>query len=142
MTENSTPVAPVFLTLMLCERIIHDAISGQHSLIGLVSNINAPRFPVQTPSLAIFTELTGCHGVVGMTFRIVDVNEERPPVCQIDLQGQMDDPLAVAQFAFGVPSMVFPQEGDYRVQAVVSGVAELEKRLMVRMVAPREPQGD
>ena len=63
MAEQQSPVAPVLLTLLLCEKVITDAVSRQVSLIGLVSNVNAPQFPVRSPNLFIFTEITGGHGV-------------------------------------------------------------------------------
>ena len=55
MAEQQSPVAPVLLTLLLCEKVITDAVSRQVSLIGLVSNVNAPQFPVRSPNLFIFT---------------------------------------------------------------------------------------
>ncbi|MHC4109129.1 MAG: DUF6941 family protein, partial [Planctomycetota bacterium] len=99
---QQSPVAPVVLTLLLCEKVIVDARTQQYSLVGLVSNVNASRFPVRSPNLCIFTEVTGGHGVTGLTVRIVDVDENREPVVKLDLQLNLENPLAVTQFVFGM----------------------------------------
>ena len=127
-----SPVAPVVLTLLLCEKVIVDARTEQYSLVGLVSNVNASKFPVRSPNLCIFTEVTGGHGVTALTVRIVDVDEEREPVVKLDLKLNLENPLAVTQFVFGMPPLVFPEPGDYRLQALSGGSRLLEKRLILR----------
>ena len=132
MTEPQSPVAPIVLTLLLCEKVIVDARTQQYSLVGLVSNVNATRFPVRSPSLCIYTEVTGGHGVTPLTVRIVDVDEKREPVVKLDLEVNLEDPLAVTQVVFGMPRLVFPGAGDYRLQAVSGGTRLLEKRIILR----------
>ena len=139
MTQQQSQVAPVVLTLLLCEKVIVDARTQQYSLVGLVSNVNASRFPVRSPNLCIYSEITGGHGVTALTVRIVDVNEERDPVVKLDVEVNLEDPLAVTQFVFGMPSLVFPEPGDYRLQALFSGSRLLEKRLILRPAAPTTP---
>jgi len=138
MAEPQSPVAPIVLTLLLCEKVIVDARTQQYSLIGLVSNVNASRFPVRSPSLCIYTEITGGHGVTPLTVRIVDVDEKLDPVVKLDLEVNLEDPLAVTQVVFGMPRLVFPQMGDYRLQAISGGTRLLEKRLILREATPSE----
>lgn len=132
MAEAQSPVAPIVLTLLLCEKVIVDARTQQYSLVGLVSNVNASRFPVRSPSLCIYTEITGGHGVTPLSVRIVDVDEKRDPVVKLDLEVNLEDPLAVTQVVFGMPRLVFPEMGDYRLQAVSGSTRLLEKRLILR----------
>ncbi len=134
MTEQQSPVAPVVLTLLLCEKAIVDARTQQYSLVGLVSNVNATRFPVRSPNLCIYAEVTGGHGVTGLTVRIVDVDEIREPVVGLDVEVNMENPLAVTQFVFGMPPLVFPEPGDYRLQALSGGIRLLEKRIILREI--------
>jgi len=138
MAESQSPVAPIVLTLLLCEKVIVDARTQQYSLIGLVSNVNASRFPVRSPSLCIYTEITGGHGVTPLTVRIVDVDEKLDPVVKLDLEVNLEDPLAVTQVVFGMPRLVFPEMGDYRLQAISGGTRLLEKRLILREASPSE----
>lgn len=132
MAEAQSPVAPIVLTLLLCEKVIVDARTQQYSLVGLVSNVNASRFPVRSPSLCIYTEITGGHGVTPLSVRIVDVDEKRDPVVKLDLEVNLEDPLAVTQVVFGMPRLVFPEMGDYRLQAMSGSTRLLEKRLILR----------
>ncbi len=138
MAEPQSPVAPIVLTLLLAEKVIVDARTQQYSLIGLVSNVNATHFPVRSPSLCIYTEITGGHGVTPLTVRIVDVDEKRDPVVKLDLEVNLEDPLAVTQVVFGMPRLVFPQMGDYRLQAISGGTRLLEKRLILREATASE----
>ena len=140
MAEQQSPVAPIVLTLLLCEKVIVDARTQQYSLIGLVSNVNASRFPVRSPSLCIYTEVTGGHGVTPLTVRIVDVDEKREPVVKLDLEVNLEDPLAVTQVVFGMPRLVFPEPGDYRLQAISGNTRLLEKRLILREAKPPGPE--
>ncbi len=136
MAEQQSPVAPIVLTLLLCEKVIVDARTQQYSLIGLVSNVNASRFPVRSPTLCIYTEVTGGHGVTPLTVRIVDVDEQREPVVKLDLEVNLEDPLAVTQVVFGMPRLIFPEAGDYRLQAISGDSRLLEKRIILRDAPP------
>jgi hypothetical protein len=107
--------------------------------------VNASRFPVRSPNLCIYTEVTGGHGVTPLSVRIVDVDEKREPVVKLDLEVNLEDPLAVTQVVFGMPRLVFPEPGDYRIQALSGGSRLLEKRLILReaetpQVPGEEPQ--
>ena len=143
MAEQQSPVAPIVLTLLLCEKVIVDARTQQYSLIGLVSNVNASRFPVRSPTLCIYTEVTGGHGVTPLSVRIMDVDERREPVVKLDLEVNLEDPLAVTQVVFGMPRLVFPEPGDYRLQAISGTTTLLEKRIILREAASADlPEED
>ena len=50
--------------------------------------------------------------------------------------------LAVTQVVFGMPRLVFPEPGDYRIQAISGGSRLLEKRLILREAAEADlPEG-
>jgi hypothetical protein len=142
MAEQQSPIAPVVLTQLLCEKVIVDARTQQYSLVGLVSNVNTTKFPVRSPNLCIFAEVTGGHGLTALTVRIVDVDEQRDPVVKLDLDVSLEDPLAVTQFVFGMPRLVFPEPGDYRLQALCAGSRLLEKRIILREARASDPHED
>ncbi len=133
---DQSSISPVVLTLLLCEKAIVDARTQQYSLVGLVSNVNATRFPVRSPNLCIYAEVTGGHGLSSLAVRIVDVDEEREPVVALDVEVKLENPLAVTQFVFGMPPLIFPEAGDYRLQALSGGNRLLEKRIILRQAAP------
>ena len=77
-----------------------------------------------------------------LTVRIVDVDEKHDPVVKLDLEVNLEDPLAVTQVVFGMPRLVFPEMGDYRLQAISGGTRLLEKRLILREVPPSTDPAD
>lgn len=130
MPETHAVPPPVPLSLIACERVITDGLTGQYSIIGIMAHLQCPGFPVQVPLLCVYTELTNGRGLAQVVIRIVDANEERSPVAEATLQVQMEHPLAVGQFAVGLPGLIFPEPGEYRVQLLVGGELLIERRLV------------
>ena len=58
------------------------ATNGKQSIIGMFSKIHARRFPAAHPQLCVYVVLTEGHGETEFTIRIVDTNEERPPIVE------------------------------------------------------------
>ncbi len=135
MTDNKPN--PEVLSLILCDQIITDRITGKQSLIGMFSVIHSVRFPMHQPQLSVYTSLTGGHGTATLMIRIVDVNEERPPLVQGQGQVEFKSPLAIANLALQFHGLRFPQPGDYRVQLLSNGVMLREARLRVVQATPR-----
>lgn len=120
---------PIVLSLIVCRRIIRDALSNEYSIIGITSEMAAPKFPLQAPAFFCFTELTGVHGDIEIEFRIVDENEERPPVAQAKAAGAASDgPLGVAQIAAMMAGLVYPEPGQYRLQLFSRGTLLAERK--------------
>lgn len=112
MTQpDSNDVVPIVLSFLVCDRVILDAQTSQPSIIGIVTSVQASKFPVQSPPLAFFAELTSGHGLAPLVLRVVDANEERPPVLEVELSVEMGDPLAITSLTLGVGSLVFPEPG-------------------------------
>jgi hypothetical protein len=132
---------PEVLSLLLCDQIITDRITGKQSLIGLFSVIHTLRFPTHHPQLAVFASLTGGHGTVNLTIRIVDANEKRPPLVQGNGQVQFQTPLAIANLVLQFHGLTFPEPGEYRIQLLSDGELLREARLRLMLAQQRGPQG-
>ena len=63
-------------------------------------------------------------------------------VVKLDLEVNLEDPLAVTQVVFGMPRLIFPEAGDYRLQAISGGSRLLEKRIILREAPPPPPPGE
>lgn len=81
--------------------------------------------------MMVYAEMTNGRGVMPITLRIVDANEDREPVFEITSQVQMQDPLAVTQFGIAAEGLVFPEAGDYRAQLICGSHILLERRLLI-----------
>ena len=126
------------LSLVVCDQIITDRLTGKQSLIGMFSVIHAMRFPVNHPQLSVYASLTGGHGTVSLMIRIVDSNEARTPLVQGQGQVQFNSPLAVANLALQFHGLTFPEPGEYRVQLLSNGELLREAKLRL-MQAKRRP---
>lgn len=128
---------PEILSLVVCDQIITDRVTGKQSLIGIFSVIHATNFPVNHPQLSVYTSLTSGHGAVELMIRIVDSNETRPPLVQGQGKVEFHSPLAVANLALQFHGLVFPEAGQYRVQLLSNGELLREARLHVMRAKPR-----
>ena len=127
---------PTPLSLIVCERVIVDAVTGQHSLIGTMPHVQASGFPVALPQMAVFAEFTNGRGPTALTLRIADVNEEREPVFAASVSIPMDDPLMVGCLVMGLANLVFPSAGEYRVQVLCGTILLTERKLMLMPMNP------
>ncbi len=132
---------PDVISLLVCDQIITDRITGKQSLIGMFSTIHSFRFPAVHPQLSVFCSLTDGHGKTPLTIRIVDSNEERQPLVEGNGTVHFGDPRAIANLALQFHGLRFPQPGEYRVQIYCHGELLREARLMM-LRAKRPPRRD
>lgn len=140
MGEGIPP--PLALSLILADNQSEDARTRQHSLLGIISHIQAFRFPVIVPRLCIYAELTGGRGKMHMAVRLIDADEVRPPVAVMEFEAEFHDPIAINQLATGLVGLVFPEPGEYRLQLIGEGELLLERRLVVVQLPPLQPAVD
>lgn len=122
---------PLVLALCVCDDVWVDQNTRKQSVLGIYGSIAADSFPHSVPHLAVYTSLTECFGKIKLRVRLVDVDEELPPV--FDGQQEMDspDPRATIQGAVRARNVVFPHPGEYRVQLYTNDELLLERRLIV-----------
>lgn len=142
MGKQPSDVDPICLSFIVCEKLIHDAITNQRSVVGIVSQLHGTKFPIITAPLWLFGEITSCHGQSVLNFEIVDVDDARPPVFSAEVVINIENPLAVSQFAFRTHPLTFPEPGDYRVRLICSNRYLLERRIILNLVAPPQSMGD
>ncbi len=138
------PPPPDVLSLIVCDQIINDRMTGKHSLIGMFSRVHARVFPATHPQICIFASLTDGHGKVHLTIRIVDANDARKPIVEGKGRVEFKDPRAVAHLALQFHGLTFPEPGAYRVQLYSNAQLLREARLdLIRVqVRPKQPPGE
>jgi len=135
---TATELEPDVLSLIVCDQIITDRVTGKQSLIGMFSRIHAARFPATQPQMCVHVSMTDGRGQTPIMIRVVDAEESRPPIVQG--QGTVDfrNPRAIANLSLQFFGLVFPHPGEYRVQ-IYSGNALLrEARLDLVKAKPRQ----
>jgi hypothetical protein len=134
MPDAGSP-APRCLTLILCETLIVDRVTGRPSIIGATINIDSPGFPLRAGPMWVFTEFTNGHGRFDFTLRIMDPREQ--PVFQSGFQIMLTNPLDIANMAVQISMVTFPTHGTYRLEIVdQSGVPLIDRRINVRQAVP------
>jgi hypothetical protein len=132
--------APQVLTLIVCDQIITDRVTGKQSLIGMFSKVHSRGFPAAHPQLCVYAVLTDGHGTPEIAIRIVDANDARPPIVEGKGKVSFKDPRAIANLALQFHGITFPEPGEYRVQLYASGELLREARLELIRVKPRPPK--
>ena len=120
---------PDVLALIVCDQIITDRLTGKQSLIGMFSKIHARGFPASHPQLCVYCTLTEGYGETDLAIRLVDANDERPPIVEGRGKVKFKDPRAIANLALQFYGLTFPQPGAYRVQLWSQGELLREARL-------------
>jgi len=133
---------PDVLSMLICDQIITDRITGKQSLIGIFSTIHSFRFPVVQPQLCVYVALTDGRGKTPLTIRIVDSEDARPPLVEGTGMVEFASPRAIANLALQFHGLRFPEPGEYRVQLVCNDTPLREGRLMLRKAKrPPHPAG-
>lgn len=120
---------PYVLAMILADAIHHDLATGKNYIQGTFQVITASSFPWTYPSLVVYVLLTEGYGDTRLRLRLVDGDEARPPIFELETVVNFPDPLAVLEVAFPQFNVVFPEAGDYRVQLFGAGEPLLERRL-------------
>ena len=136
MTMTTTP-PPDVLSLIVCDQIITDRMTGKQSLIGMFSRMHARGFPTAHPQLCVFATLTEGRGQVELAIRVVDANEARPPIVEGKGKVEFKDPRAIAHLALQFHGLTFPESGEYRVQLYSGSTLLREARLELVQIKPR-----
>lgn len=133
---------PDVLSLIVCDQIITDRLTGKQSLIGLFSTVHARKYPAAHPQLCVHVMLTGGRGKTNFVIRIVDADDARPPIVEGRGTVEFKDPRAIANMALQFHGLRFPQPGAYRVQLLSDGELLREARLDLHQVQTRKrPSG-
>jgi hypothetical protein len=132
-------IAPILLSSIVCDRVIFDRISGMPSIINIIQNINAPRYPVRHDQLIYFCEMTNGHGVTHLKIRLVDIENQDKAIFE---QGQPVDFKDVHQtvtVAINLMGVVFQHTGEYRFQLFANDTLLGERSVMCRLVNMPQP---
>lgn len=121
---------PVPLAFLICDHVWRDPRSGQHCLLGTLSTIASSEFPA-TIDMAVYFALIEGRGKQAIRVELVDIDEERPPVFQVDAELMFNDPREVVEGAFQFTGLVLPEPGEYRLKLFVAHEFLMERSLHI-----------
>ena len=139
--KKMSEVPPILLSAITCDRVIFDKFTGMPSLINIIQNINAPRYPIQN-ILCFFCELTNGHGKTMTKIRLVNTQKEDKPLFEQQGAVEFRDVQQVVTLAVNLHGVVFPEPGEYRFQLFADEHLLGERRVICRKVeAPPRTEG-
>jgi hypothetical protein len=121
---------PIPLSLMICDHVWHDANSGKHSLLGTFSSIGSSHFPLAI-GMAVYFAVTDGQGLLPVRMELIDVDEERPAVFDVEANFEFTDRRQVIEGTFSLANLVFPEPGEYRLKLFVAGEFLMERSLNI-----------
>ena len=123
--------APDVLAMILADTVLQEVATGKFFLQGTYSHITGATFPLVYPVLTLYFAITNGHGKTPVKIRLIDVDESRNPIFEIDGMVDFADPLQVCETVFSARGVRFPLPGQYRLQLFCAGQLLRERRLQV-----------
>ena len=123
------------LALILCDTIIEDCFTGKKSLIGLFSQIHAPKLPCIHPSMMLLVSVTGGQGTYPCEV-VCEHPDLTEPVFRLHCTLKFENPFQVLDMIFSPKNVMFKLPGKYEIKVIIDGVPELIRPLLV---LPKKP---
>lgn len=117
--------------MVVCDGFWRDPYTGKHTLIGTFSALGGGPFPLMHPVLTVYVSLTNGHGQTKITLRLVDAEEEREPLLEMEQEIDFSDPRMVCEICFQATGIIFPQPGEHRLRLFADGQFVIERRIDV-----------
>ena len=141
--QRAPGINPTALSMIICDHVWRDPCEGKSTIIGTFTTLNADNFPFRHPVLAIYFALTDGHGDVMVKLRLIDVDDEHPPIFEIMTNLRFNVPHDIVEKGVEIGRPLFPRAGEYRLQMFTNGELLIERRLSVRSrlrrSAPEQP---
>ena len=129
--DQGSGVVPYALALVVCDAVWRDPGTGKRTILGCFSAIYARQFPVKHPLISVYAAITDGHGDTPLRLRLIDADENDPPLAELKGQAKFDDPRMVFEIDFGLFNVVFPRPGEYRLQLHAGSTLLIERRIVV-----------
>ena len=132
MNERQEVAAPTLVSLLLCDQVIDDKLSGKKSAIGIFNTILVPRMPAAIHQMAILASVTEISGRVELELRLV---RDADNAILFSGKGGVEapNPLAVVDLLFAMQGVKIPAEGQYAFELLSSEELLGRRRFLVRL---------
>lgn len=132
----------MLLSSIICDRVIFDRFTGMPTLVNILQNLNAQKFPVRTHQLVFFCELTNGHDKSNVKVRLVDVARDDKIIFEKNGTVQFRDVKQVVTMAMALQGVVFDHPGEYRFQLLVDEQLLGERMVVCRQISiqPKPPE--
>jgi hypothetical protein len=103
---------PLGVAIVVCEKVITEAKTGNKTLVSTFNNIQANGFPCKHPSMAVYVALTNGTGEkhVLLVFKKADKNID---IMRMGGKVGFENPNHVVELIFNLRNCIFPEAGLY-----------------------------
>jgi len=127
-------VLPVCLSMLISDAVAFDSLEGKPSILGVTHFIRCRVFPVLSPRLAVFAELTSGRGEVELDFTTVITRADggmSTPATSDQMRVTFADPLDVRIAGTHVDQLLLRAPGEIVVRMSAGGTVIMERHVRV-----------
>ncbi|MBR4518827.1 MAG: hypothetical protein IKO65_07490 [Victivallales bacterium] len=124
---------PMGIGLIPCDQIIEDRLTGKKSLIGVIGEIRANKFPLRYPALFLLVSLTGGRGEYPCRLQILSASQNEE-IFSSRGRLKFKNPTQVVDLVFTLPALQFKYEDTYWVKFMIDEVTLMTRPLRVTEV--------
>lgn len=120
MPPQNSPSPPILVSLLICDQVIDDRLTGKKSAIGLFNTVFAPSFPTRLNQLAVMATLTEIAERIHLALRLIR-DSDNDVLIQTEGDVQAPDPLAMVDLVFALHGTRIDEPGQYAFEMLAGG---------------------
>lgn len=127
-------VIPQCLSMLVAREVHLDSATGQASILGVVHRVSVTGFPVNHPGVAIWAELTGGRGVVGLTVTAVRLDRrtmDEHVMTTVQLKSTFRDPREIHFVNVTLADLPLTEAGMVLFRLSCDGIAIMERSVQI-----------
>ena len=125
---------PIGIALIICDRVITDAVTHEKTLVSTFNQLLANRFPCVHPRLTLFVAVTNGRGTAEAEIRCVNESDQNSPVFGMKGAIPFPDPNHVVEMSFQFNNVTFPKPGLHGIEFLCDGELILQTGFQVGMM--------
>jgi hypothetical protein len=123
---------PLCVALVICNEVIEDKRSGNKTLVGLFSGIQANQLPAVHPRMFVMASLTSGTGSWEFSFRILAPSGRE--VFRMKETAHLSDPLIAHDIVLELRNLALEEAGVYFVDLLIADVPVANRRFTVQVL--------
>ena len=134
LAQTMTPnrILPDLQSSLVCDNIRQEA-NGNLILLGVLSQVLAPEFPITASQVLIVNRWTAGKGTFTQSVRVL-ATDSTTVLSKSESKFQLNDPAFSATTVVGIQNLTFKEPGPYWVEVLVDDVMKLRYAIPVFQV--------
>jgi len=128
---------PIGIALIICDRVITDAVTHEKTLVSTFNRILAPSFPCVHPRMTIFVAVTNGRGTTEAEIKCVNESDQNATIFGMKGSIPFSDPNHVVEMSFQFNNVAFPKPDLHGIEFLCDGELILQRRFEVTILKPR-----